>query len=1032
MIKTLIRFALRQRLLVVGIALLLMMLGLHSARELPIDVLPDLNKPTVTIMTEAAGMAPGEVEQQLSFPIERAMSGLSQVSHIRSISAPGLSTVEIRFDWQADIYRSRQLVNERLALLRPSLPDNFSPQLGAISSIMGEVMLLALHSPDERLDAMALRDLADWDLRPRLLALPGVSQVTVIGGNVRQYQVHPKVSRLQYLGIPLDRLQSALTDFGRNHSGGYLRDYGADRPLRHIGQTTRLADFRNLPVDIRDSGILRLEQLATVDFGAKVKRGDASLNARPAVILSVQKQPATDTLALTSLIETQIQSMRHGGAFPADIDVVFRQADFIERATDNLTEALIHASLIVLVVLFLFLMDSRATLISLLAIPLSVLTTAIIFRHFGFTINTMTLGGIAIAVGELVDDAIVGVENVSRRLRQKRPPDPTMIMRTILDATLEVRTAIYNATLIIIIVFIPLFALDGIEGRLFGSLGIAYITSIAASLLVSLTLTPVLCYYFLGRRRVYRTDDTPVLSGLKSWARRLLDRTLSHPTPVTATMGLSLLAASLALLQLPATFLPPFNEGSLTVNLIARPGTSLQTSNHIGTLAEKALLELPEVSRVGRRTGRAELDEHAEGVNYSELDVILEPGVTDFAALRRRIHERLSMLPVRLNIGQPISHRLDHLLAAVRADMAAKIYGPDLSTTQAVANDLREKLASNPALTDLQLEQETLVAEIHITPDADAGVRLGIRPAELNTALSTLTGGAVLAQVLDGGRRHDLVFRLSEAQRRRDDLGRLLIASERGPVPLQQVARIDSVLQPNRITHENGRRRSLVYANLVGDDHHSVLRQIRRQAAELDLPPGYSVELEGRVKSQESSRQRILGLSIISVLLILAVLYNRYRSFTLSAIIMINLPFALSGGLIALWLSGNPLSMASLVGFVTLIGISTRNGILKVSHYINLFISEDVPFGRELVIRGSLERLAPVFMTALVSILALIPLLFDGAAPGKEILHPVAVVICGGLIGSTLLDMLFTPILFYRWGKRPLEHLRGRRENGLF
>lgn len=1025
MLESLIKFSLRQRILVLAAAFLLMAAGVFGLRDLPIDVLPDLNQPTVRVMTEAPGMAPGEVEQQISYPVERALAGLPGISHIRSVSGPGLSTVYARFDWSADIYRSRQLVTERLDRVANDLPAGIRPQIGPISSIMGEVMLLALHSPDDQLDPMQIRDLADWELRPRLLAIQGVSQVTVIGGRIRQYHVQPDLARLQDTGIDLARIEETLAEFGRNSSGGIITGYGSEFSLRGMGGTPTIEALRRLPVASRDGRPLQLAQLAEVDYGTRFRRGDASFNAASAVILSVQKQPGIDTLRLTDRIEGVVADFNRNADLPVRIDEIFRQADFITTANENLRNALLHASIIVILVLYLFLLNGRATLISLIAIPVSLLTTALAFRYLGLSINTMTLGGLAIAIGELVDDAVVGVENVMRRLRERNSAgEKTSVGRTILRATLEVRTAIYNATLIIVIVFIPLFALGGLEGRLFNALGTAYIISILASLLVSITLTPVLAYYLIGRRsRSLRAGDSPLLALLKRWDRRLLERTLSRPAPVSAGLALFAFAAILCVSQLPATFLPAFNEGSLTVNLISRPGTSLETSNRIGTMAEQALLQIPEVRQVGRRTGRAELDDHAEGVHYSEIDVILQPRSASIEEVAGTIRNRLAMFPAHLNIGQPISHRIDHLLATVRADMAIKLYGEDLALLQSMAGKLLTRLRSIPGLDDLQQEQQIRVPEIHVRARPEAVGQYGMVPAQLNSDVARLVNGRRITQVLEGSRRNDLVLRMPEVQRQPAALGQLLIDTPDGRVPLAEVAEISTALGPNQITHENGQRRALVFGNISSSDQDAVLRQVRTAVAGLNLPPGYHADLEGRFISQESGRQRILALTCISVLLILAVLYNRYRSFSLSAMVMVNIPFALTGGLIALWLSGNALSLASLVGFITLAGISTRNGILKISHYINLHLNEGMAFGRELVIRGSLERLAPVLMTALVSALALIPLLLSGDAPGKEILHPVAVVICGGLISSTLLDTVFTPILFYHWGEAPLNRL---------
>lgn len=1031
MFRQLIRTALRQRVAVLTAAVLVSLAGAFGLARLPVDVLPDLDKPTVTVMTEAAGFAPEEVEQQISFPLERALAGLPGVQRVYSSSAIGLSSVAVQFDWDADILRSRQLVTERINLLRDSLPAGIQPQLAPISSIMGEIMLLALHSPDGRLDPMQLREFADWSLRPRLLGLQGVSQVTVIGGQVRQYRVEPDPARMQALGIGIGTLEAALADFGRNTSGGFLVHGGSERMLRHLAQTAALEDLRELAV-VRDGGdVLRLEQLARVDYGARVPRGDAGFAGHAAVILSVQKQPGADTLALTRAVEDLLDARRVNPETPVAIDVIFRQADFIERSIDNLGAALWHAALIVVLVLFVFLLDTRATLISLAAIPLSVLSTVLVFHWLGLSINTMTLGGLAIAVGELVDDAVVGVENVLQRLRQNAlQQSPRPRARVILDATLEVRSAIYHATLIIVVVFVPLFALPGMEGRLFGALGVAYILSILASLLVSISLTPVLCWYLLGGGAPKRTGDSPLLRVFKRWDMRLLDRTLLRPVPVFAAVALFTAVALAIIPQLPVTFLPPFNEGTLTVNVIARPGTSLETSNRIGRLAELALLDMADVAQVGRRTGRAELDEHAEGVHYSELDVTLAESGRLPAAVAAEIRRRLAPLPAHINVGQPISHRLDHLLATVRADLAVKFFGPDIETLQALAADAEQRLAGVDGLVDLQREQEAGVAQLHVRAAAEPLSRYGLRPAVLTHSLETLARGRVVSQVLDGDRRFDLVLRLAEDQRDPAALAALPLLTPAGTLPLGELAQIHEAYGPSRISHENGQRRALLYANAGGADLDAVLGRVRGALDGMALPPGYTVALEGRFQAQEAARMRILWLASLSLALILIILYNRYRSLALSGIVLVNVPLACTGGLIALWLSGNAISLASLVGFVTLAGISTRNGILKISHYINLAMHEGERFGPALIVRGSLERLAPVLMTALVAALALTPLLADAGAPGKEILHPVAVVIFGGLISATLLDTLLTPVLFLRWGERPLLRLIRNREHG--
>lgn len=1034
MLRYLIRSALRQRLAVLASSAIVVLASIVSVLQLPVDVLPDLNKPTVTVMTEAAGLAVEEVEQQISFPLERALAGIGGVERVYSSSAIGLSTVSVQFDWSADILQSRQFVAERIDLLRDTLPVGVQPQLAPITSIMGEVMLLALHSPDDRLDPMALREYADWALRSQLLSLQGVSQVTVIGGQVRQYQVQPDPVRMQALEVGIDMLETALAEYGRNTSGGYLVDGGSERMLRNIAQSPSVDDLRQLAVGTDQGDVIRLGQLAGVTYGARVARGDAGFGGRPAIILSVQKQPGADTLELTHRIENLIHNLSDNPEFPVSLDVIFRQADFIERSIANLSEALWHAALIVVIVLFFFMMDARATVISLAAIPLSVLSTVLVFSYLDLSINTMTLGGLAIAIGELVDDAVVGVENVLRRMRQNGHADnPRPRGRVILDATLEVRSAIYHATLIIVIVFVPLFALTGIEGRLFGSLGVAYILSILASLIVSISVTPVLCYYLLGSNALKRRTDSPLLSVLKRWNQRILERVLVRPMPVFAAVAMFSVVALLVLPQLQVTFLPPFNEGTLTVNLVARPGTSLDTSNRIGRLAEVALLEMPEVAQVARRTGRAELDGHAEGVHYSEVDVSLVNNDKPLEVMVGEIRRRLAPLPVHVSVGQPISHRLDHLLAGVRADLAIKIFGPDIDVLDALASETERGLAGVSGLVDIQREQEGKVAQLHIRAEPEPLSRYGLRPAVLTGSLETLARGRVVSEILDNDRRFDLVLRLDEENRQPQALSKLPLQTAAGIVPLGKLADIWETQGPSRISHENGQRRALIYANAGTGDLDAVLVNVREAVGAVPLPAGYSVSIEGRFQAQESARRHIILLSIVSLALIITVLFNRYRSLVLSGIVLANVPLAFTGGLIALWLSGNAISLASLVGFVTLSGISVRNGILKVSHYINLAFREEERFGPALIVRGSLERLAPVLMTALVTALALVPLLSGADVPGKEILHPVAVVVFGGLISATLLDTLLTPVLFLRWGRRPLLQLaRNRRRGELF
>ncbi|MFH1816847.1 MAG: efflux RND transporter permease subunit [Pseudomonadota bacterium] len=1028
MFKAIIQSSLNQRLFVVAASLLLLVYGLLSLNQLPVDVFPDLNKPTVTLMTEAAGMAPEEVEQLISFPIETAMNGLPGVTRVRSVSGIGLSVVYVEFDWGTDIYRNRQQIAERLSLVKEQIPAGITPQMGPISSIMGEIMLIAMTADPAKANPMQARELADWVVRPRLLTIAGVSQVIPIGGEVKQYRVTPDSANMGRLGITLEQMEATLKGFATNTSGGFLESLAQEYLIRNIGRTTRLEDLQDLVVGYRDAQPILLRQVARVEFAARLKRGDASFMGKPAVILSVQKQPGADTVKLTREIEAALAELNR--SMPAGIatkDILFKQAHFIESSVGNVEEALRDGAIMVAVVLFLFLLNFRTTFISLTAIPVSILITVLVFKYFGLSINTMTLGGLAIAIGELVDDAVVGVENVFRRLKQNRAAgDKASVLQVIAAATLEVRSAIVYATLIIVLVFVPLFVLSGIEGKLFAPLGVAYIVSILASMLVSVTLTPVLCYYLLPKMKRLEHGDSPLVKKLKQWDTGLLQWSFDHSRLV---LGAGLLAVALAVAAVPffaRSFLPAFNEGTLTITVAMNPGTSLPESNRIGTLAEQLILQVPEVTQVGRRTGRAELDEHAEGVHYSEIDADLKKSARSREAVLQDIRDRLAPLPASLNIGQPISHRLDHMLSGVRAQIVLKIFGDDVDTLRGLAGQLQTRLAHIPGLVDLQLEKQVRIPQLQVRVDYAKARQYGVTPAAINSALETLSNGATAAQVIEGNRRFDVMIRLADADRSAQGLSNLLVETPSGRIPLRLIADIEDSDGPNQILRENSRRRMVLMGNSDGTDMAQIVRDIRAELARYPLPEGYFTQLEGQFQAQEEASRLITGLSLVSLALIFMVLYSRYQSAALSLMIMGNIPLALVGSVIALWLSGGTLSVASLIGFITLAGISTRNGILKISHYINLVAHEGEVFGKSMIVRGSLERLTPVLMTALVAAFALIPLMLSGGDPGKEILHPVAVVIFGGLVSSTLLDTLLTPVMFYLWGERPMLKLLAR------
>lgn len=1030
MFNFLVTNSLKNRLFVIAAALVLVAYGSYILPRVPVDVFPDLNRPTVILMTEAEGLAPQEVEQLVTYPLETSMNGMPGVTRVRSVSGVGLSIVYVEFDWGTDIYRSRQLVAERLALVGEQLPRGVTPQMGPVTSIMGEIMLIAVTS--ETVSPMEVREIADFIIRPQLLTISGVAQVIPIGGEVRQYRIVPNVPALQALDVTHEQIETAVTRFGTNTGGGFVDQHGREYLIRNVGLTKRLEDLRNTVVVHKQGQPVFLHQVAQVDFAPRVKRGDAGFQGKPAVIVSIQKQPGADTVDLTGKIEAslaEIQKTLPQGVSATNLQ--FRQATFIETSVDNVKRVLLEAAGVVAVILILFLMNVRATVISLTAIPISILVTVLVFHAFGLTINTMTLGGLAIAIGELVDDAVVDVENILRRLKENRElPVPRPALEVIAAASQEVRSGIVYATMIIILVFIPLFALSGIEGRLFAPLGVAYIVSILASLITSITVTPVLAYYLLSGRGKGHEHDSFVVRHLKRGNAALLRWAFAHRGLLFTTVLLGVGAAAYAATLLPRAFLPPFNEGTLTISLAYNPGVALAESHRLGLIAENLIKDVPEVISVGRRTGRAELDEHAEGVHSSEIDVDLKRSERSKEDVMGDIRARLAVLPATLNVGQPISHRLDHMLSGVRAEIALKIYGEDIDTLRTLAEGLRERLSSVEGLVDLQVEKQIRIPQLRIDVDYERAALYGLTPATVTQALETMSNGRTVSQIVEGNRRFDVVMRLSDQDRSTTGLGDLLIATPTGHAPLRMIANIEETDGPNQVLRENGQRRIAVLGNTDGKrDMTAIIADIRRVAGETEWPQGYVTRLEGTFQAQEEAILRIGALSLLSLAMVFVVLYSRYQSPALALIIMGNIPLALIGSVIALNIAGQPLSVASMIGFITLAGISARNGILKVSHYINLALYEGEQFGKDLVIRGSLERLTPVLMTALSAGLALIPLLIGADEPGREILHPVAVTIFGGLISATLIDTFLTPVLFLTFGRKPLERIQASREN---
>ncbi|MGH6768247.1 MAG: efflux RND transporter permease subunit [Xanthobacteraceae bacterium] len=1025
MFRILVSHSLRNRFLVLALSGVLVLFGTLTITRLPVDVLPDLNRPTVTIMTEAEGYAPEEVEQLVSVPIETQMNGVPGVSRVRSVSGVGLSIVYVEFDWGTDIYRNRLQVNERLALVRDKLPPNVVPQLGPINSIMGQILMVAVTS--DRASPMELRELADFVIRPRLLAIPGVAQVIPLGGEVRQYRVSPNAAAVRALGVSNAEIAKALAQFGANSGGGFTDQYSREFLIRNIGRTTSLEDLRSIVVGVVEGRPVHLRQVAEVDFAPKIRRGDAGFMGKPAILISIEKQPDIDTVRLTRDVEAALREL--SASLPPGVradQIVFRQAEFIESSIRNVERVLVEAAVAVALVLFIFLLNWRTTIISVTAIPVSLLATAVVFHFAGVSINTMTLGGLAIAIGELVDDAVVGVENVVRRLRENATIEtPRPVFDVVVDASHEVRSGILYATAIIVLVFVPLFALSGIEGRLFTPLGQAYIISILASLLVSITLTPVMAYLMLPGMKRLRERESPLVRLLKRGNGALLALAFRHTALLMAATAFAVAAAAAVAVVLPRAFLPSFNEGTFTISVSMQPGISLAESSRVGAIAERLVMELPEAQSVGRRTGRAELDEHAEGVHSSELDLALKPSSRSRAEIIAELRDRLAVLPVSVNVGQPISHRLDHLLSGVRAEIAVKIFGDDLDSLRDVAENLRQRLAGIPGLVDLQVEKQVLVPQLEIRVDYRRAALYGMQPAAIIEQLSRLSNGHVVSRIVDGYRRYDVVVRLSDNLRTTQRLGDLLLETPAGWVPARQLADIVETDGPNQILRENGRRRLAVFANTDARANlNQVVAAIRAEVSRTTALESGFISLEGSFKAQEDATRTIGLLSLLSLLMIFTILYSRYRSTVLALIIMCTIPLALIGSVAALWIAGLPLSVASMIGFITLAGIAARNGILKISRYLNLALHEGMPFGRELVVRGSLDRLTPVAMTALAAAVALLPLLIDPASPGKEILHPVAVTIFGGLISTTLLDAVLTPVLFLRFGRKPLERLR--------
>ena len=1045
MLNAIIRFALRQRLLVVALSLLLVVYGGWQTYQLPIDVFPDLNRPRVTIMTEAHGMAPEEIEALISFPLETALNGATGVQAVRSTCNAGISVTYVEFDWGTDIYTDRQIVAERLAMVADRMPPGVTPQLAPVSSVMGQIMIIGMWSEEGATTQLELRTLADWVVRQRLLTIPGISQVFVMGGQRKQFQVLVNPDKLLQYGVTLDEVETAVRQSNSNATGGYLDEQGPYELLvRSLGRIRTIDELKDVVVKIRDGRSVLLGQIARVIEGPQVKRGDStafvrradgSFSGGPAVVLTVNKQPQADTRKVSRQIVDALEELK--GSLPEDVRIstgLYQQQAFIDLAMENVIEALRDGSILVVVILFVFLLNFRTTFITLTAIPVSVVVTGLVFHWFGLTINTMTLGGLAVAIGELVDDAIVDVENIFRRLRENRlKENPAPPLLVVFRASVEVRNSIVFGTLIVVLAFIPVFALSGMEGRLFTPLGIAYIVSILSSLLVSLTLTPVLSYWLLPNApAVRRQDEGFILTGCKWLAGRVVGLSLRMPAAVLVVTLLVVSVAGYGLYRLENDFLPPFNEGVVQLNVILPPGTSLATSNEVAGKVERRLQEIQDVAAFVRKSGRAELDEHAVTVNFTELIISFDPHTTrGRAEILHEMREAMADIPgIIVAVDQPLQHLISHTLSGVRAQVAVKLYGDDLEVLRRKAADMKAAIATVKGVVDLQVEPQVDIPQLRIQIDGHKLKRYGLRRDDINEFVATAMQGEVVSEVLIGQRTFDLLVRLDEPFREDlDAVKRLSIdLPGGGATKLESVARVYKGDGPNQIKREQVRRRIVIQCNTAGRGLVDVVNEIKARLAPIkkSLPTGYFIEYGGQFESQQSASRVIAVLFAVSLVGMFLVLYTMFGSANLSLQVMIALPAAFIGSVAALYLTGQTLTVAAMVGFISLCGIASRNGILLINHYLYLARHEGEGLSRGMIVRAGQERLAPVLMTALTSGLGLIPLALAAGQPGKEILYPVATVIIGGLVTSTLLEFILRPALFWTFGRRAARRILQR------
>lgn len=1018
MLNKIIHYSLHNRLVVLVCAVLLLIGGTYTAYHTDVDVFPDLTAPTVVVMTEANGMAPEEVERLVTFPVETAVNGATHVRRVRSSSTTGFSVVWVEFDWGTDIYLARQIVSEKLAIVTDDLPQNVGrPTMGPQSSILGEMMIIGLTSDTTSL--LDVRTMADWTIRPRLLSTGGVAQVAVIGGDIKEYQILLDPARMKHYGVGLDQVLLVCRQMNQNANGGVLYEYSNEYIIRGVLTTTKAEELAKGVVAMTpDNTPILLEDIATVKIGGKQpKLGLASERTKPAVLITVTKQPNTSTIELTEKLDAVMADLQKN--LPSDVHVstdIFRQSRFIDSSINNVKNSLFEGSFFVIIVLFLFLMNVRTTVISLVALPLSLLVSILTLHYLGLTINTMSLGGMAIAIGSLVDDAIVDVENVYKRLRQNRllPVEQQRPTKDVVfDASREVRMPILNSTLIIVVSFVPLFFLTGMEGRMLVPLGIAFIVALFASTVVALTLTPVLCSYLLDRKGEKPTQDAWVARKLRGVYEKALLFSIHHKQAVLGSTIVVFVVALGLFFTLGRSFLPPFNEGSFTINVSSLPGISLEESDKIGRRAEELLLQVPEIQTVARKTGRAELDEHALGVNVSEIEAPFELKDRSRAEVTNDVREKLSTISgANIEIGQPISHRIDAMLSGTEANIAIKLFGTDLNRMFQIGNQIKDAVKGIEGLVDLKVEQQIERPQLTITPKRDILAKFGIPLPEFQEYVNVMLGGEVVSQVYDDGKTFDLTVKTSDESRATmDDIRNLMIDANGTKVPLSYVAEIRSAAGPNTINRENVRRKIVISANVSERDLRGVVNDIQQAVNEkIVLPEGYHIEYGGQFESEQAASRTLLLTSLMSLLVIFLLLYHEFKDARESGVVMINLPLALIGGVFILCLTSGEISIPAIIGFISLFGIATRNGMLLISHYTQLR-SEGMAL-QQAVVQGSLDRLNPILMTALSSALALIPLAVNGDLPGNEIQSPMATVILGGLLSSTFLNGFIIPIIY--------------------